>query len=606
MHSKGLDLIAATIFEGGDEKKWERTNFEPTPPLSTYIIALIVHDFGYDSATVNDRNIKIGVYARKEMMNQTKTALNAALIAVPELERVTGVPYPLKKLDIFAIPDFAAGAMENWGIMTFRETMVLDDPVQHGSSRRIEVEDTVAHEIGHQWFGDLVTPEWWGDLWLNEGFAKFSELIVGRKFGRPTDGWGHQDAVFLSHYRKAMDEDDIMPLKPIVVGKARRGDADYNREPHSYYAIRDMFGKLTYEKAAYGIYTLFTTLGEERFTKMIKEPFSEAQQALLFEFSQVRLQITAHIPTQTTMDALGMIATIYNPSERRLKIADDVAKVSSKSRAAEMGALLESAKWEQNSGAVPPEALAYMEQTMNVCAAGERTSKCSKQSPVLRWLNYVWAVSKSDDPEQALICAHMWEKLQIETEPAEQEALAAGVAACDNETLVEELFSRHIANDGLTRLQSTTMFAFVRAILEPNHAIQYLTENVNSFWETLSYAPDERKELFENLLGAVNDDERLAEARLLRARPDLPEDLRELPSWDTAFETHRLNRRWRLLYAHDLLSHFERILAKVLGSDDDDRALNKPDTEPLLPVVAADQEPWTVDVDVDLDKNDAE
>ncbi|CAJ0574628.1 unnamed protein product, partial [Mesorhabditis spiculigera] len=382
--------------------------------------------------------------------------------------------------------------------------MVLDDPVQHGSSRRIEVEDTVAHEIGHQ------------------------------------------DAVFLSHYRKAMDEDDIMPLKPIVVGKARRGDADYNREPHSYYAIRDMFGKLTYEKAAYGIYTLFTTLGEERFTKMIKEPFSEAQQALLFEFSQVRLQITAHIPTRTTMDTLGMITTIYTPSERRLKIADDVAKVSSKSRAAEMGALLETVKWEQNSGAVPPEATAYMEQTMNVCAAGERTSKCSK------------------------------------------------------------LFSRHIANDGLTRLQSTTMFAFVRAILEPNHAIQYLIENVNSFWETLSYAPDERKELFENLLGAVNDDERLAEARLLRARPDLPEDLRELPSWDTAFETHRLNRRWRLLYAHDLLSHFERIVAKVLGSDDDDKALNKPDTEPLLPVAAADQEPWTADVDVELDENGAE
>src|SRR6202007_2707511 len=100
-----------------------------------------------------------------------------------------GIPYPLPKLDHIAIPDFAAGAMENWGAVTYRETALLYDPANSAAATQQRILEVVAHETAHMWFGDLVTMEWWDDLWLNESFATYASVLCQTSATRWTDSW---------------------------------------------------------------------------------------------------------------------------------------------------------------------------------------------------------------------------------------------------------------------------------------------------------------------------------------------------------------------------------------------------------------------------------
>ncbi|MCI4328142.1 MAG: hypothetical protein L3J86_01035, partial [Thermoplasmata archaeon] len=117
----------------------------------------------------------------------------AALL--PAFEEYYGLPYPLPKLDLIAVPEFAYGAMENWGAISFREAQLLVDDSTATRMKRVAL-DTIAHEIAHQWFGNLVTMEWWTDLWLNESFATFLEM---RMVERIDPSYGSLDN-FLSYW----------------------------------------------------------------------------------------------------------------------------------------------------------------------------------------------------------------------------------------------------------------------------------------------------------------------------------------------------------------------------------------------------------------------
>ena len=160
------------VEEGAPAPGLRSVRFGETPVMSTYLLAFVVGDLvSVEADAVN--GTKIGVWTTRGKENQAGFALDTSVKLLGYFNDYFGIPYPLPKLDHIAIPDFAAGAMENWGCITYRETALLVDPENSSAGTRQRVAEVVAHEMAHMWFGDLVTMEWWDDLWLNESFASW-------------------------------------------------------------------------------------------------------------------------------------------------------------------------------------------------------------------------------------------------------------------------------------------------------------------------------------------------------------------------------------------------------------------------------------------------
>ncbi|TVU06229.1 hypothetical protein EJB05_49430, partial [Eragrostis curvula] len=151
--------------------------YEESPLMSTYLVAIVVGSFDYIESSTS-QGTKVHVYTQVGKCNQGTFALDVAVKSLDLYKDYFGTPYPLPKLDMIAIPDFAAGAMENYGLVTYRETALLYDELLSSASNKQQVAITVAHELAHQWFGNLVTMEWWTHLWLNEGFASWVSYLA--------------------------------------------------------------------------------------------------------------------------------------------------------------------------------------------------------------------------------------------------------------------------------------------------------------------------------------------------------------------------------------------------------------------------------------------
>ena len=160
------------IDQAGLDAGYKSIMFARTPVMSTYLMAFVIGDLTYIEQEAAN-NTRVGVWTTRGKEEQGRFALETSARMLSFFNDYFGIPYPLEKLDHIAIPDFAAGAMENWGAITYRETALLVDQANSSAGTRQRVAEVVAHEMAHMWFGDLVTMEWWDDLWLNESFASW-------------------------------------------------------------------------------------------------------------------------------------------------------------------------------------------------------------------------------------------------------------------------------------------------------------------------------------------------------------------------------------------------------------------------------------------------
>ncbi|XP_027455517.1 glutamyl aminopeptidase [Zalophus californianus] len=195
------------------DNKWNRTTFRKSVPMSTYLVCFAVHQFDRVERKSN-RGIPLTIYVQPQQKHTAEYAANITKIVFDYFEEYFAMDYALPKLDKIAIPDFGTGAMENWGLITYRETNLLYDPEESASSNQQRVASVVAHELVHQWFGNTVTMEWWEDLWLNEGFASFFEFLG---VGQAEKEWQMREQMLLEDVLPVQEDDSLMSSHPIVV-----------------------------------------------------------------------------------------------------------------------------------------------------------------------------------------------------------------------------------------------------------------------------------------------------------------------------------------------------------------------------------------------------
>ena len=231
--------------------------FAATPKMSTYLVAMLVGDFVCRTGAAGTTPIR--VCSTPDKLGLTAFALQAAEQQVAFFNDYFGIPYPYEKLDIIGVPDFAAGAMENAGAITFRERMLLADEATASVGIRKGVASVISHELAHQWFGDLVTMKWWDDIWLNEGFATWAA-------NKPLAAWKPE---WKMDVNAASETQVALGLDALRTTRAIRTKVETPAE------INEVFDPIAYEKTAGVLGMLEAYVGPEKFRQGVSSYLSK-------------------------------------------------------------------------------------------------------------------------------------------------------------------------------------------------------------------------------------------------------------------------------------------------------------------------------------------
>jgi len=241
---------------GGGGGVVTRFDFETTPKMSTYLVCLIIGELDCISTLSEVTGVRTSVYTCPGKVGEGRFCLDVASRALDLYAEMLGVPYPLTKSDLVAIPDFAAGAMENWGCVTYREAKILVKPTSTSESTRRGIARTVCHELAHQWFGNLVTPQFWTQLWLKEGVARFLEFVGITTLFPEWDGWTEfTQGVF----NLALSLDSLESSHPVEV------------EVESSDQIKEIYDAISYAKGASLIRMVVEFIGEKKFREGMRQ-----------------------------------------------------------------------------------------------------------------------------------------------------------------------------------------------------------------------------------------------------------------------------------------------------------------------------------------------
>lgn len=261
LHLLALSNMPESTHEARD--KSTLTMFDTTPVMSTYLVAFVVGDMQRATKTTRG-GVEVNVYATKVHRRKALDfALEHAVRTIDFFDEYFGVPYPLPKSDHVALPDFSSGAMENWGLVTYREIALLADPKTISVSGKQYIAEVVAHELSHQWFGNLVTMKWWDNLWLNESFASVMEYLAPAALYPEWNSWFDfttNEGVI------ALRRDCIDGVQPVEVEV---------RHPDEITSLFD--GAIVYAKGGRLLHMMQTWIGEDAFRAGLKAYFTTHQ-----------------------------------------------------------------------------------------------------------------------------------------------------------------------------------------------------------------------------------------------------------------------------------------------------------------------------------------
>ncbi len=247
---KGLTVISNTkaVSDTPGPGEGKRTvRFATTPKMSCYLVAFVIGNFEYIEGSAD--GIPIRVYTSPGKKSLAGFALAAAEESLRYFDKYFAIKYPYGKLDMIGLSDFGPGAMENTACITYREAFLMLDEEHAAIDTKKFVASVIAHEIAHQWFGDLVTMQWWDDIWLNEGFASWMS-------SKPIEAWKPEWHIELSDVRdttQALNLDSLENTHPI------------HQEAHTPAEILELADDITYDKTASVLRMLESYLGEETF-----------------------------------------------------------------------------------------------------------------------------------------------------------------------------------------------------------------------------------------------------------------------------------------------------------------------------------------------------